>query len=238
VTPDDPVVTVAEPHLRGAFYGRRKAHKLGPRQDVLMRDVLPALSVDLTTLPTTDLRSLFAPAVDRVRLEIGFGGAEHLLHEARSDPSTGYIGAEAFIDGMAKCLSGLDRDPLPNVRLHHGDALVLIDALPDGALDRVDLLYPDPWPKTRHHKRRFVQDATVSRFARILRAGGTFRFASDVPGYVDWTLIRLLRSPDFVWMADVADDWRKPYRGWPGTRYEAKALREGRVPAYLTFQRV
>jgi tRNA (guanine-N7-)-methyltransferase len=230
-------MTPDQPHQRGAFYGRRKAHKLGVRQEVLMRDMLPRLALDLATPASADLADLFSAPVRAVRLEIGFGGAEHLLHEARQDAGIGYIGAEAFIDGMAKCLSALDRDPQPNIRLHHGDALDLLDWLPDASLDRIDLLYPDPWPKLRHHKRRFVQDNTVERFARVLRPGGRFRFASDIAGYVDWTLVRVLRSPAFDWTAERADDWRRPFPGWPGTRYETKALREGRAPAYLTFAR-
>jgi tRNA (guanine-N7-)-methyltransferase len=203
-----------------------------------MRDLLPRLALDLTVPPPAGLAALFPVPVRAVRLEIGFGGAEHLLHEARNNPDIGFVGAEAFIDGMAKCLAVLDREPLANVRLHHEDALPLLDWLPPAGLDRVDLLYPDPWPKTRHHKRRFVQDLTVGKLGRVLAPGGHFRFASDIPGYIDWTLIRVRRHPHFRWMAAQADDWRKPWNGWPGTRYEAKALREGRRPAYLTFERI
>ena len=134
-------------------------------------------------------------------------------------------------------LAGVEAQHIANMRLHFGDAAELLRWLPDGSIARVDLLYPDPWPKRRHWKRRFVQDASVAALARILAPGGEFRFATDIEGYADWTLLRLLRSPHFTWTAERADDWRKPWRGYGGTRYEAKALREGRTPCYLVFRR-
>jgi tRNA (guanine-N7-)-methyltransferase len=172
-----------------------------------------------------------------VRLEIGFGGGEHLVHEAESFPRTGFIGVEPFINGMAKALAAIEARKLTNIRLHHGDATDLFDWLPPASLSRFDLLYPDPWPKRRHWKRRFVQDKSIAAIARIVRRGGEFRFASDIPDYVAWTLLRFLRSPDFVWSAERADDWRLPWPGFSGTRYEAKAKREGRTPCYLMFRR-
>ena len=219
----------------GAFYGRRKGHKLKTRQAALFDTLLPRLALDLSAPPPADLAALF-PGADDVRLESGFGGAEHLIAEATQHPRTGFIGIEPFINGMAKALAAIDDRKLVNVRLHHGDATDVLAWLPRGALSRVDLLYPDPWPKRRHWKRRFVQDESVAAIARVLRPGGEFRFASDIPDYAAWTLQRLLRSSDFAWTAERADDWRKPWPGFSGTRYEAKAKREGRVPCYLIFQ--
>ncbi len=219
-----------------AFFGRRKGHALRPRQAALLDTLLPRLALDLTAAPPPDLRTLF-PAVDDVRLEIGFGGGEHLAAEALRYPRTGFIGSEPFVNGMAKVLALIDEHKLTNVRLHHGDASELIARLPRGALARVDLIYPDPWPKRRHWKRRFVQDDSVAAIARLLRSGGEFRFATDIADYAAWTLVRLLRSPEFAWSAERADDWRQPWPGFSGTRYEAKAKREGRVPCYLIFKR-
>jgi len=219
------------------FFGRRKGHPLRARQAALFETLLPQLALDLTTAAPNDLTALFAPPVDRVRLEIGFGGAEHLMAEAQAHPRTGFIGCEPFMNGMAKALAAIDELGLANIRLHHGDALELLAWLPSQSLSRVNLLYPDPWPKRRHWKRRFVSDANVAALARVLRTGGEFRFASDWANYAEWALLRLLRSPEFTWTAERVDDWRKPWPGFSGTRYEAKAAREGRPPTYLIFKR-
>ena len=206
------------------------------RQAALFDTLLPRLALDLTKPAPADLRTLF-DGVDDVRLESGFGGGEHLIAEAERHPRTGFIGVEPFVNGMAKALAAIEERKLRNIRLHHGDATDLLAWLPAAGLARVDLLYPDPWPKRRHWKRRFVQDASVAQIARILRRDGEFRFASDIPDYVAWTLLRLMRSPDFGWTAEQADDWRLPWPGFTSTRYEAKAKREGRVPCYLIFRR-
>jgi tRNA (guanine-N7-)-methyltransferase len=224
------------PSRTGAFFGRRKGHSLRARQAALFDTLLPRLALDLTQPAPPDLRTLFA-GVDNVRLESGFGGGEHLIAEAQRLPRTGFIGVEPFVNGMAKALAAIDERKLTNIRLHHGDATDLLTWLPNASLARFDLLYPDPWPKRRHWKRSFVQDNTVAAIARVVRPGGEFRFASDIPDYVAWTLLRLKRSPDFIWTAECADDWRRPWADWPGTRYEAKAKREGRVPCYLIFRR-
>ena len=220
-----------------AFFGRRKGRPLRQHQTQLLTTLLPRLALDLTAPPPRELRAPFAPADGAVRLEIGFGGGEHLLAQAEANPDTGFIGCEAFVNGVAKLLAGIEARGIANVRLHFGDVSELLQWLPDGSIARVDLLYPDPWPKRRHWKRRFVQDASVAALARILQAGGEFRFASDIADYAAWTLIRLLRSPDFVWTAERADDWRKPWPGYAGTRYETKALQQGRTPCYLAFRR-
>jgi tRNA (guanine-N7-)-methyltransferase len=219
-----------------AFFGRRKGHALRPRQAALFDALLPRLALDLACPAPLDLRALFATAGD-VRLEIGFGGGEHLVAEAERHPRAGFIGSEPFINGMAKALALIDARQITNVRLHHGDASELLAWLPPASLTRVDLLYPDPWPKRRHWKRRFIQDDSVAAIARLLGRGGEFRFATDIADYAAWTLVRLLRSPDFEWTAERADDWRQPWPGFSGTRYEAKAKREGRAPCYLHFRR-
>jgi tRNA (guanine-N7-)-methyltransferase len=226
----------AEPRPPRAVFGRRKGHRLRPRQAALFGTLLPRLALDLTT-PSRELLALFPDPVDEVRLEIGFGGGEHLVSEARTHPRVGFIGIEPFVNGIAKALAAIAAENLSNVRLHHGDATEVVAWLPPASLARIDLIYPDPWPKRRHWKRRFVQDRSVAALARILRLGGEFRFATDIPDYAAWTLKHFIRSPDFAWSAQRADDWRRPWPGFCGTRYEAKAEREGRVPCYLIFQR-
>jgi tRNA (guanine-N7-)-methyltransferase len=223
------------PH-HGAFFGRRKGHPLRAHQAALFDTLLPRLELDLAHPAPPDLRALFH-GVDEVRLESGFGGGEHLIAEAQRHPRAGFIGIEPFVNGMAKALAAIEEHKLDNVRLHHGDATDILAWLPPASVARFDLLYPDPWPKRRHWKRRFVQDKSVAAIARIVRPGGEFRFASDIPDYVAWTLMRLMRSPDFTWTAEQAGDWRQPWPGFSSTRYEAKAKREGRAPCYLIFRR-
>jgi len=161
-----------------------------------------------------------------------------MIAQACAHPTIGFIGSDAFINGVAKALAEIYAHELSNIRLHFGDASALIDWLPAGALLRIDLLYPDPWPKRRHWKRRFIQDESLKRLARLLKSGGEVRFATDIADYATFSLARVLRSVDFEWTAERADDWRKPWADFFGTRYETKAMREGRVSAYLTFRRV
>jgi tRNA (guanine-N7-)-methyltransferase len=220
-----------------AFFGRRKGRLLRPRQAELFDTLLPHLSLDLEQPSPNDLRHLFSPPADEVRLEIGFGGGEHLAAQAQAQPRTGFIGSDAFVNAMGKILASIETGNINNTRLHFGDAAQLIDWLPGASLAGVDLLYPDPWPKRRHWKRRFVQDASLAEIARILRPGGELRFATDIADYAAWTLARALRSPDFAWTAERANDWRQPWPGFTGTRYESKAKREGRIPCYLVFRR-
>jgi len=222
---------------KGAFFGRRKGHALKAQQAALFDTLLPRLALDLDVPAPADLATLFSNSVTAVRLEIGFGGAEHMIAEAERAPHTGFIGSDPFVNAMAKALAAIDARGLANIRLHFGDAIFLIEWLPTGSIARVDLIYPDPWPKRRHWKRRFVQDATLIEIARVLRPGGEFRFVTDWPDYAAWTLKHLARTSDFEWTAERADDWRKPWPGFTGTRYEAKAKREGRVPCYLIFRR-
>jgi tRNA (guanine-N7-)-methyltransferase len=220
-----------------AFFGRRKGHPLRARQIALFDTLLPRLALDLAPPAPADLRALFAQPLDDVRLEIGFGGAEHLIAQANANPRSGFIGSDGFLNATAKALVAIDDHTLGNIRLHAGDASALLDWLPAGALSRIDLLYPDPWPKRRHWKRRFLQDESLKRLARIIKSGGELRFATDIADYAAYALARVLRSPDFVWTAEQASDWRKPWADFAGTRYEAKAKREGRTPAYFIFRK-
>ena len=222
---------------RDSLWGRRKGKPLSPRRTGLMATRLPELAIDIEAPEPDDLAGLFPGPVKAVNLEIGFGGGEHLVHEATVSPETGFIGVEPYLNGMAKAVAAITEHGLGNVRLFGGDASQLLDWLPAASLERIDLLYPDPWPKKRHWKRRFVSPQNLDRFARVLVSGGRFRFASDIESYVSWCLMQCRRRPEFEWTANCADDWRKPYPGWPGTRYEAKALAAGRVPTYLEFRR-
>jgi tRNA (guanine-N7-)-methyltransferase len=199
--------------------------------------LLPRLALDLAAPPPDPLAALFPRTADEIGLEIGFGGGEHLAAEAAARPGMGFIGCEPFVNGMAKALALIEARGLDNIRLHFSDATEILAWLPPASLARVDLLYPDPWRKRRHWKRRFVQDASIAAIARILRPHGTFRFVTDWPDYAQWALARLIRSTDFAWTAERADDWREPWPGFTATRYEAKAKRAGRAPCYLVFRR-
>jgi tRNA (guanine-N7-)-methyltransferase len=220
------------------FFGRRKGHKLRKRQAELFDTLLPRLAVDLSCPAPVDLSTLFAAPVTDIQIEIGFGGGESMIAQAMARPRSGFIGIEPFANGMAKALAAIERETLTNVRLHFEEAASLIAWLPDASVGHVDLIHPDPWPKRRHWKRRFVQDATIAQLASILRPGGELRFATDVADYAAWTLQRLLRSPAFDWTAQSADDWRKPWHGFVPTRYHAKAAREERRSCFLIFRRL
>jgi len=198
--------------------------------------VLPQLRIDPTAIPR-DLRALYPRPVDEVHLEIVFGGGEHLIAQAQTNPDTGFIGAEPFVNGMAKALAAIAEANITNIRLHHGDAWELLPGLPQASVGRVDLIQPDPWPKRRHWKRRFIQEHTIREIGRVLRPRGEFRVTTDVADYAAWTLRHMLASELFEWTAECANDWRRPWSGFSGTRYEAKAKRQGRAPCYLIFRR-
>jgi len=221
-----------------AFFGRRKGHKLRPRQARLIETLLPCLAIDLVRPAPAQLSLLFAVPVMEVRLEIGFGAGEGMIAQAKENPQIGFIGVEPFVNGMAKALAAIEADGLRNIRLHFDDAVNLIAWVPEDAFACIDLVHPDPWPKRRHWKRRFVQDAMVARLARVLRRGGEFRFVTDVADYAAWTLERLTRSRDFVWTAQCTDDWRNPWPGFANTRYYAKAAREERHSYFLIFRKI
>ncbi len=198
---------------------------------------MPRLAIDLSRPAPADLCSLFAVPVGEVQLEIGFGGGEWLIAQARLEPLRGFIGVEPFVNGMAKALAAIETEGLRNIALHFDDAVSLIAWLPEKSLARIDLIHPDPWPKRRHWKRRFVQDQMVAQLGRILRPGGEFRFVTDIADYAAWTLQRLLRSSEFEWMAERADDWRTAWPGFAATRYNAKAAREQRAACFLVFRK-
>jgi tRNA (guanine-N7-)-methyltransferase len=227
-----------EEHPARAFFGRRKGHPLRARQLALFDALLPKLALDLSKPAPADLRALFAHQPDQMRLEIGFGGAEHLIAQAQANPRSGFIASDGFVNAIGKALTAIEDNALDNIRLHFGDASELLDWLPAGALTRIDLLYPDPWPKRRHWKRRFIQDDSLKRLARILKTGGELRFATDIADYAAWALARVLRSKDFIWTAEMASDWRSAWSDFCQTRYEAKAKCEGRTPAYFIFRKV
>jgi tRNA (guanine-N7-)-methyltransferase len=235
--PDDP----ADDH-RDRLYGRRKGRKLRAGQRERVERLLPRLTIP-TPAPGAilDPASLFAPPVRAVWLEIGFGGGEHLAAQAAAHRDIGVIGCEVFETGIATLLRALETAALDNVRIWPEDARRLLAVLPEASLDRIFLLFPDPWPKRRHARRRFVSRENLDRLAFLLADGGELRIASDDPGYVAWTLMHLRRHPAFVWTARLASDWRARPAGaadeWPETRYEAKALAAGRRPAYLRFRR-
>jgi tRNA (guanine-N7-)-methyltransferase len=219
----------------GAFFGRRKGKKLRAGQDDLVQKLLPAIRV----VQGSDLPGQFPNSQARQTwLEIGFGGGEHLAAQARSHRDINIVGCEPFVNGMAKLLAVIEQESLDNVRVWDDDVTDLLPTLPDASFDRVYILYPDPWPKRRQRKRRLVSDENLEMLARVMKPGAELRFASDIDDYIGWVLSRALRSPHFRWTATRADDWRVPYEGWPGTRYEAKAIREGRVPSYLTLKRI
>ena len=228
--------TQAGPPIASRLHGRRKGKKLRAHQAALLETLLPALTLD-PSQPIADAASLFAGEPDEIWLEIGFGGGEHLIAETEAHPDCGFIGCEPFENGLAKALALAEAKKLTNLRLYCGDAGAVIEALPDHALQGVYLLYPDPWPKRRQRKRRFLSDEMLVLLARVMRPGAELRFATDIDDNAGWTLARVLRAPDFTWRAETAEDWRAPWPGWSGTRYEAKALAAGRKPVYLTFVR-
>lgn len=222
------------------FYGRRKGHNLKPSQQRYLDEDLERLSpgpVDWEDNPDRhplDLAALFGGRP--VWLEIGFGAGEHMVHQAGRNPDVGIIGAEPYLNGVAQLLGKIREAEVENLRVHAGDARDLFDVLPEGAIDRAFLLYPDPWPKARHHRRRFVTPEHLAPLARTLRPGALLRVATDIPDYVRQTLEEVPRA-GFEWLADGPADWRAPWDDWLSTRYERKALREGRRPHYLTFRR-
>lgn len=239
MSPDSPY---RDEHESGAakprrqLYGRAKGKALRPAQSQRVAEMLPRIQIDLERLKAGPA-ALFPAAPKRCVLEIGFGGGEHLAAMARKEPDSGFLGVEPFLNGVAKLLGQVEADQIENLRLLRGDGREVLSRLPDASLDAVYLLYPDPWPKRRQRKRRIVDPAFVAELARVIRPGGEFRFASDIDDYVGWTLARVLPNPDFQWLAREAADWREPWAGWHRTRYEEKAIREGRVPSYLRFRR-
>lgn len=222
---------------RRLVYGRRQGHRLRGRQAELMHSRLPALRLDCPQDESLEPRDLFDFAAENIWLEIGFGGAEHLLAQAIAHPEHGFIGCEPFVNGVAKLLAGIETHDLHNIRIHDGDARDVLESLKPHSLERIFLLFPDPWHKKRHNKRRFVSSENLDQMARVLKPGGILRIASDIPDYIRWTLVHMQGRDDFLWQATGPAHWRCRPADWPETRYEAKALKQGRTPVYLSFQR-
>ncbi len=230
--------TSERPHRN--FYGRLKGKSLKKSQKTYLDEDLSHLSpgpVDWEVNPDReplDLQGLFRGR--DVWLEIGFGGGEHMVHQAKGNPDVGIIGAEPYINGVAMLLGKIRRARADNLSVYPGDARDLMDVLPPASIARAFLLYPDPWPKKRHHRRRFVTPEHLEPLAAILKPGAIFRVATDIPDYVRQTLEEVPKA-GFEWLAQGPSDWREPWDDWISTRYEQKALREGRTPHYLTFRR-
>jgi tRNA (guanine-N7-)-methyltransferase len=218
------------------LYGRCKGKTLRRHHIELMAELLPELACNLST-PFDSAEHLFCRQVRDIWLEIGFGGGEHLVEAAHRNCHVGLLGCEPFVNGMAKLLARIEERGLTNVRLHSGDAGEAIDWLPDKTLGRVFLFYPDPWPKRRHRKRRFVSPVNLAKLARVMKSGAELRFATDIDDYAAWTLKRMSESADFVWRDRRASDWLTPWQDWTPTKYESKAIAAGRKPVYLTFER-
>ncbi len=224
------------------FYGRRKGKALRPGQRRHLQDTLPRVRVPGVGWEENPRRApidpvgLFGRAAP-VELEIGFGSGEHLAAQAAARPNHDFIGCEPFENGVATLLPRLTAEGLDNVRVHPGDARDLVEVLPAGAVSACHILYPDPWPKRRHHRRRIVSAAFLAALAPALAPGAVLRIATDIPDYARHSLEAAATRPDLTWTARGPADWRRPWPGWVRTRYEAKALHEGRTPIYLEFRR-
>jgi tRNA (guanine-N7-)-methyltransferase len=218
-------------------FGRRRGRKPSPRQTALLCEHYPRVALPLAHPPPDRLADLFQPPVADVWLEIGFGGGEHLIWQAKANPGAGLIGCEPFQDGMVKALSAIAAETIGNIRLHADDARPVLRWLPDASIGRAFILFPDPWPKRRHQKRRLVSAAMLAELARVMRPGAELRMATDSGDYARWILQAIHEQGSFSWTADGPTDWRQRPPDWPPTRYEQKALRDGRRCTYLRFRR-
>jgi tRNA (guanine-N7-)-methyltransferase len=225
------------------FYGRRHGKPLRPTQRRHLEELLPGLAVPgirpsaPPEAPRIDPAALFPAPKQDLWLEIGFGGGEHLHHLALAHREIGFIGCEPFVNGVAMLLGKIARSDPGNIRIHPGDARDLVERLPEGALGRVFLLYPDPWPKTRHHKRRYANPENLAPLARAMRGGAELRLATDIADYADHAVAAVAETGCFEPVTIDEPARAEAWEGWPGTRYEAKALREGRRPHYLVWRR-
>jgi tRNA (guanine-N7-)-methyltransferase len=238
---------MSKTHASGApwrnFYGRTKGKGMRDRHELVIEEDLGKFTPSGVTWEDNpdrklaDYKDWFGD--DRpVWLEVGFGGGEHMVHQAVQNPDVGIIGCEPYINGVAMLLSNIRKAGATNLVVHAGDARDMMDVLPEGSVDRAFLLYPDPWPKKRHHRRRFVTPEHLEPLAKCLKKGAIFRVATDIEDYVRQTLEEVLANGSFEWLAEGPEDWRKPWSDWISTRYELKALREGRTPHYLTFRKL
>jgi tRNA (guanine-N7-)-methyltransferase len=230
---------VSEPQRprRELFYGRRRGRPLRAAQAERKSALLPQLAIELPEDGRFDPSCLFAGSIRETWLEIGFGSGEHLAEQAESHPDIGFIGCEVFENGIVKLLGEIERRRLSNVRAYADDARPLLTALPPCSIGRVFVLFPDPWPKPRHHKRRLIAPATLDRLAAAMTDRAELRLATDDPSYLAWMLEHVTAHPAFAWTARRPGDWRERPNDWPATRYEAKARKAGRSPAFLRFER-
>lgn len=230
----------AVPHRHSAeirSFGRRRGRKLSARQEMLLSELLPKVAVDPAAPVPRDLAGLFAPGTSAVWLEIGFGGAEHLIWQARANPSVGLIGCEPFEEGVVKALTAIADDGIGNVRLLGDDVRPLLRWLPERSISKVFILFPDPWPKKRHQKRRLFSPGLLRMLARVMVPGAELRLATDIGDYARTALLAIQGTVDFRWIAEGPEDWRVRPADWPGTRYEVKAGREGRGCYFFRFLR-
>ena len=230
-------MTGASGHDGPQWYGRRRGHKLRPNRQTLIDNLLPDLRIEPPESGALDLEAAFSNPVREIWLEVGFGGGEHLAAQAQAHPDIGFIGCEPFINGIASLLSLIDRDGLTNVRIFDDDARKLFQVMPDAVLGRVFALYTDPWPKKRHHRRRFISGDTVETLVRLMKDNAQLRLASDHMGYVAWMLEHLSGRRELQWQARSKRDWSEPPSDWIETRYEKKAKAKDLSPAYLCFTR-
>jgi tRNA (guanine-N7-)-methyltransferase len=231
-------MAMAEPATpRELFYGRRRGRPLRVGQRERQAALLPRLSFALPEAGPLDPATLFTERPRQIWLEIGFGGGEHLAEQAERHPEIGFIGCEVFENGVVKLLSEIERRGLENIRVRADDVRPLLAALAPNTVGRVFILFPDPWPKARHHKRRLVAPETLDRLADIMTDHAELRLATDDPGYLSWMLEHITRHPGFVWTARQPADWRERPTDWPATRYEGKARKAGRIPGFLRFER-
>ena len=223
---------------RRTLHGRRRGKKLRAGQQSLLDTLLPRLMLAVPPAPgRIDLADAFGGRLppDGVWLEVGFGAGEHLVWQAEQHPGVGLIGCEPYLNGVAKCLAHIERAGVDNIRLFTDDARLVMAALPERSLARAFVLFPDPWPKTRHHKRRFVQRETLSRLAELMVPGAELRLATDDPSYLPWMLEHAIPHPAFEWLANRPADWRQRPADWPATRYERKQL--AGTPTFLRLRR-
>jgi tRNA (guanine-N7-)-methyltransferase len=219
-------------------FGRRRGRRLRAGRTALVADILPRYALAAPEGAMIEPSSLFAEVKEALWLEIGFGAGEHLAWQAAHHPRVGFIGCEPYLNGVAALTARLDAGAIGNVRIYPDDARPLVAALPDASIGRAFVLFADPWPKTRHHKRRLIQPGFVAALARVMAPGAELRLATDDRPYLLVMLEVMTASPDFAWLARGPADWRTRPEDWPPTRYEAKAKGEGRVCTYLRFKRL
>ncbi len=219
-----------------AFFGRKSGKRMLKKQQILFDELLPKLTINLSSNGQIDSKEIF-PNKKKLILEVGYGGGEHLARKAKENPDVGFIGCEVFTGGIGKLLQKIQSEKLSNIRLYNDDAIKLLNAIDDSCIDEIYLLYPDPWPKKKHNKRRFVSKTSLDAMARILKPNGLFYFATDIEDYANWTLAHILRHKSFTfdpYLKPAA--WHNPFEGWQATRYEKKAKKEGRnISYYFSF---